>query len=57
MRFPAVSPPKQPPRSAVAIEPMRRLASARLPQPPCESLRPGPLPTALDERVRLVGEW
>lgn len=64
MRFPAAIAPKHPLRNAAATHPrfIRRAVSG---QPvPQSSPAPVPqqqvqddLPAALDERVRLVGEW
>jgi hypothetical protein len=57
MRFPAIQ-PKQPLRNVPAAEPVQlpvaeRSSADREPAPP----RPDELPAALDERLRLVGEW
>ena len=56
MRFPA-SPPKQPLRNVAAAEPMSSARADAGCRNPLRAVAPGPLPTALDERVRLVGEW
>jgi hypothetical protein len=57
MRFAAVPPSKQPPRIPAA-ELIRRLVTgeslARLHAP---DAKPQDLPSDLDQRVRLVGEW
>lgn len=62
MRFSAAIAPKQPLRNAAARHFMRRIAGAKpAPQPkPAPVREPVPeddLPLALDERVRLLGEW
>lgn len=63
MRFPAATAPKQPLRETVITHPgfIRRLAAGQpapedRPAPACEQIQDD-LPAALDERVRLVGEW
>jgi hypothetical protein len=58
MRFAAVIQHQQPPRDAVAMELIRRLFT-RQPAPPSQRVPVDldELPAALDERVRLVGEW
>lgn len=60
MRFPAATEPKQPMRNAAAAELIRRLFigdSNPRPEPQPEPGGLDGLPAALDERVRLVGEW
>jgi hypothetical protein len=60
MRFPAATQAKQPLQNSVVAELIRRLFTGdSMPRP---ELQPEPggldgLPAALDERVRLVGEW
>jgi hypothetical protein len=57
MRFAAVVQP-QPPERAPASELLRRLiAGEPLTRTPATTPRPEDLPTDLDQRVRLVGEW
>jgi hypothetical protein len=56
MRFPAIQ-PKQPLRNAPAAEPLQPpVAEQSLPDHPPPG-RTDELPAALDERLRLVGEW
>ena len=58
MRFPAATEPKQPPHNTAAAESIRHLTTKQsVPQPQPAPARPDELPAALDERVRLVGEW
>lgn len=58
MRFPAATQPKQPLRNAAAAELIRRLVTGgSKPEPEPAPARLDELPAALDERVRLVGEW
>jgi hypothetical protein len=58
MRFQAATQPKQPLRKAPAGESIRQLVTGNgAPAPKPAPARPDELPAALDERVRLIGEW
>lgn len=61
MRFPAASTPQQP-RNEAAQPPIRALVGGYAtpgnePAPKRDEIAFEELPAALDERVRLVGEW
>jgi hypothetical protein len=56
MRFAAVPPPKQPPRTPAA-ELIRRLVRGESLARLQAQAKPQELPSDLDQRVRLVGEW
>jgi hypothetical protein len=57
MRFPAAQPQK-PTRNVPAPERVQPpVAEQLLPEQAPAPLRPDELPAALDERLRLVGEW
>ena len=56
MRFPATQP--QPTRNVPAAERVRTpVAEQSVPEQVPAPLRPDELPVALDERLRLIGEW